>query len=57
MDSFGLSEIVIRTGIILFGLEQEAMVVIAFNESGNRIRGLTASPTQGSLPNINVLRA
>ena len=51
--SFGLSEIVTdRNNTIWIGTRGDG--VIAFNENGNRIRGLTATPTQGSLPNLNV---
>ena len=51
--SFGLSEIVTdRNNTIWIGTRGDG--VIAFNENGNRIRGLTATPTQGSLPNIKV---
>ena len=52
--SFGLSEIVTdRNNTIWIGTRGDG--VIAFNENGNRIRGLTATPTQGSLPNLNAL--
>ena len=52
-NSFGLSEIVIdRNNTVWIGTRGDG--IIAFNENGNRIRGLTASPTQGSLPNIKV---
>ena len=51
--SFGLSEIVTdRNNTVWIGTRGDG--IIAFNENGNRIRGLTASPTQGSLPNIKV---
>ena len=52
--SFGLSEIVTdRYNTVWIGTRGDG--VIAFNENGNRVRGLTATPTQGSLPNLRVL--
>lgn len=52
--SFGLSEIVTdRNNTIWIGTRGDG--VIAFNENGNRIRGLTTTATQGSLPKLNVL--
>lgn len=52
--SFGLSEIIIdRNNTKWIGTRGDG--VIAFNENGNRVRGLTTTPTQGNLPNIRVL--
>ena len=53
-NSFGFSEIIIdRNNTLWIGTRGDG--VIAFNENGNRVKGLTASPTQGSLPNRRVL--
>ncbi len=52
--SFGLSEITIdRNNTLWIGTGGDG--VIAFNENGDRIRALTTTPTQGSLPNSRVL--
>ena len=52
--SFGLSEIIIdRNNTLWIGTRGDG--VIAFNENGNRIRGLTTIPTQGGLPKMRVL--
>ena len=52
--SFGLSEIIIdRNNTLWIGTRGDG--VIAFNENGNRIKGLTTVPTQGGLPKMRVL--
>lgn len=52
-DSFGLTEIAIdRSNTLWMGTRGDG--VIAFNESGSQLRGLTAQATQGSLPNLRV---
>ena len=52
-NSFGLSEIVIDSNnTVWIGTRDDG--IIAFNENGNRIRGLINTPTQGSLPNRKV---
>ena len=52
--SFGLSDIIIdRNNTLWIGTRGDG--VIAFNENGNRIKGLTTIPTQGGLPKMKVL--
>lgn len=52
-NSFGLTELSIdRNNSIWIGTRADGLIV--FNENGNRLRGLTESPTQGSLPNSKV---
>jgi len=52
-NSFGLSDIVIDiNNTVWIGTRDDG--IIAFNENGNRIRGLINTPTQGSLPNRKV---
>tara|TARA_Y100000385_G_scaffold155349_1_gene161074 strand:+ start:1734 stop:4067 length:2334 start_codon:yes stop_codon:yes gene_type:complete len=52
--SFGLSDIIIdRNNTLWIGTRGDG--VIAFNENGNRIKGLTTTPTQGGLPKMRVL--
>ena len=52
--SFGLSDIIIdRNNTLWIGTRGDG--VIAFNENGNRIKGLTTIPTQGGLPKMRVL--
>ena len=52
-NSFGLSEIAIdRNNTVWIGTRADG--IIAFNENGNRVRGLSTSITQGSLPNAKV---
>ncbi len=52
-NSFGLSEIAIdRNNTVWIGTRADG--IIAFNETGNRVRGLSTSITQGSLPNAKV---
>lgn len=52
-NSFGLTEIAVdRNNSVWIGSRGDG--VIAFNENGNRIRGLTTQATQGSLPNNRV---
>lgn len=52
-NSFGLSEIAIDRSNSLW-IATRGDGVIAFNENGNRIRSLTPTATQGSLPNSRV---
>ena len=53
-SSFGLSEIITdRNNSIWMGTRGDG--VIAFNQNGERIRSLTALPTEGSLPNLRVI--
>ena len=52
-NSFGLSEIAIdRNNTIWIGTRADG--IIAFNENGNKVRGLSTTITQGSLPNARV---
>lgn len=52
-NSFGLSDMVIDiNNTVWIGTRDDG--IIAFNENGNRIRGLINTPTQGSLPNRKV---
>ena len=52
-SSFGLTQLVVdRNNSIWIGTRGDGLVV--FNENGNRLRGLTTSATQGSLPNSRV---
>ena len=52
-SDFGLTELSVdRNNSIWIGTRGSGLVV--FNENGNRLRGLTTSPTQGSLPNSKV---
>ena len=52
-NSFGLSDIVVDiNNTVWIGTRDDG--IIAFNENGNRIRGLINTPTQGSLPNRKV---
>ena len=53
-SSFGLSEIITdRNNSIWIGTRGDG--VIAFNQNGERIKSLTALPTEGSLPNLRVI--
>lgn len=52
-NSFGLSEIAIDRNSSLW-IATRGDGVIAFNENGNRLRALTPTATQGSLPNSRV---
>lgn len=52
-SDFGLTELSVdRNNSIWIGTRGSGLIV--FNENGNRLRGLTTSPTQGSLPNSKV---
>ncbi len=52
-NSFGLSEIAVdRNNTVWIGTRADG--VVAFNENGNRVKGLTTLVTQGSLPNAKV---
>ncbi|MEQ6125060.1 two-component regulator propeller domain-containing protein [Pseudotenacibaculum sp. MALMAid0570] len=52
-NSFGLSEIAIdRNNSLWIGTRGDG--VIAFNENGNRLKALTTTTTQGSLPNSRI---
>lgn len=52
-SDFGLTELSVdRNNSVWIGTRGSGLVV--FNENGNRLRGLTTSPTQGSLPNSKV---
>ncbi|CAI8350637.1 MAG: Uncharacterised protein [Flavobacterium sp. SCGC AAA160-P02] len=52
-NSFGLSEIAIdRSNTIWIGTRADG--IVAFNENGARVRGLSTTITQGSLPNARV---
>jgi ligand-binding sensor domain-containing protein len=53
-SSFGLSEIITdRNNSIWMGTRGDGVIV--FNQNGERIRSLTALPTEGSLPNLRVI--
>ena len=53
-NSFGLSEIITdRNNSIWMGTRGDGVIV--FNQNGERIRSLTALPTEGSLPNLRVI--
>lgn len=51
--SFGLTEIAIDRGNTLW-IGTRGDGIVAFNENGNRVRGLSTQATQGSLPNSRV---
>lgn len=52
-DAFGLTEIVSdRSNNIWIGSRGDGVIV--FNETGNRLKALSTTATQGSLPNANV---